>query len=391
LARQHSGSNLDFDQVLQEWKPGSVRGIYLNSGSCGPKPDCVLRALEAGWRRLNENPTLMTFYDHEIWNNARAAAAGLFGVPAEDLILSQNSTHGIQMVMQSLLRQPGDEFVSTNQEHGCVNTLSRYLSENRGIVVRSHAVDPFAGSEAFCRGILNLVSSKTKLVLVSEINCLTGWRPALDLLAGELESAGVPLLVDGAHSPGQGPVRIASYPYWVGSAHKWLGAPNGCGFLYVRADCREQIRPLLIGDRLYNESFLPSHRLEWPGTCDVVRLLGLVAAIKLACQLIPERVAARQKELHFYLRTSLEKNLPAGTIRTPWVDGETSALFAVYWQSCQLRVSDLRESLWQRHQIWTQPDFASAEPARGMRISCHIFNSEEDIDSLIGALKNLLS
>lgn len=391
MEKLRSDSNLDFDLVRAEWKPGAIKGIYLNSGSCGVKPDSVLRALRLGYEKLNENPTLMTFIDEEIWARARIAAASLFGVPAQDLMLTQNSTFGIQMIMQSLLREPGDEFVCTNQEHGSVNTLCRYLAESRGIALRKYCLDAFNGSESFCRGILNLVSTKTKLVLLSEINCLTGWRPRLQALAAELASAGVALLVDGAHAPGQGPVHIAGYPFWVGSAHKWMGAPNGCGFLYVNPAYRDLLRPLTVGDRLYNESFAAMHRLEWPGTCDVVRLLGLEAALNLQLKLGPELIAARQKELHLYLARSLESQVAAGTVRTPWVDGETSALYSIYWQEKQLRVKDLREALWQQHQIWTQPDFASDNPAQGMRISCHVFNTEQEIDALVGALKTMLN
>lgn len=385
-----SRSLLDVSRVRSEWPPEAVDGTYLNSGSCGVKPSCVLRAIENGNARLNRNPTRLTFIDEDPWQNARAAAAELFQVSVEDLMLTPNSTFGIQMIMQSCLLNPGDELIITDQEHNCVNVLARYLEENRGIIVRRHDIDPFAGSAALCRGILDLASAKTRLVLVSEINCLTGWRPDLSTLVSELANAAIPLLVDGAHVPGQGPAHIADYAFWVASGHKWMGAPNGCGFLYVKPEYKSILRPLTVGDRLHNETFPAMHRLEWSGTCDVVRLLGLEAAIRLQLDLGPSKIAERQKELHLYLRTAMQRELPAGTIRTPWVENETSALFSIYWNENQLTVPDLREALYQNHRIWTQPDFALLTPGHGMRISCNIFNTEEEIDKLVQALRHYI-
>lgn len=381
---------IDSQLLSREWTQGDLKRIYLNSGSCGVKPRSVLEALQSGWQALNQNPTILTFLDTGIWESARQSASELFAVPAEELMLTQNSTYGIQLVMQSLLLKPGDELLTTNQEHSCVAALSRYLEASRGIVVKKQMVDPYMGSREFCRGFLDLLSSRTRLVLVSEINCLTGWRPNLDSLVKELDLRDVPLLVDGAHSPGQGPTRINDYPFWVASAHKWMGAPNGNGFLRVQPQYMDRLQPLTIADRFFNESFGKMHRFEWPGTCDPVRLLGMHAALKLQLQLGPLKIAAKQKQLHKYLRDAFAAEFPNAKVRTPWVEGETSALFSVYFEKDQLRVDDLKDALWRNHQIWTQPDFACEQPGLGMRISCNVFNTEAELDALVSALRNYL-
>lgn len=386
-----TSSGIDLDLVAAEWPAAARRGTYLNSGSCGVKPKSVLKAIEEGWNSLNENPTIATFLDMEIWESARSAAATLFNCnDPSGLILTQNSTSGIQLVMQSLLLQAGDEFVTTDMEHSCVRTLCTYLEQQRGIVVKRHSINSNDGSEKFCQGVLDLVGPKTKLVLVSEVNCLSGWRPQLRPLADELNSRRVALLVDGAHSPGQGPINISGYPFWVGSGHKWMGAPNGTGFLYVRSDWREALRPVAIGDRLFNPEYSFAHRFEWPGTCDVVRFKGLEAAINLQLRLGPEKIAARQKELHKYLCDSIAAKLPIlppYKTRIPFPDGESTALYSISWPKVSLRTGDLRESLWQQNQIWIQPDYSNQHPGTGMRVSCHIFNTEADIDRLIAALQ----
>lgn len=383
--RTPTAQALDYQLIRREWQPPSDGSVYLNTGSCGRKPASVLQAVRDGSEQLNNNPTRVTFFSDEWWQEARVSIAAVLGVEADSVLLTQNTTQGLHLVLNSFLRHAGDEFVTTTHEHGSLRTIARHLSETRGITVRQHATEPLAGSGELCRGLLALVTDKTRLVAVSEIDCLSGWRPDLSRLAGELASRNIPLLVDGAHAPGQGPCRAGDYPLWVGSGHKWLCAPNGTGMVHVRRQWLEHLQPVWLGDRYYNEFSNPLLRFEFPGTCDVVRWLGLAAAGRLALLLGQEKIAARQRELTDYLRKRMQ-TLPATVTRTPDVDGERSGMVVFTWAAKQLRVNHLRDWLWEQHQIWTQPDFCYGEPGHGLRISCHISNTEGEIDQLVEAL-----
>jgi isopenicillin-N epimerase len=386
-------AEIDMGLVEAEWPASQRDGIYFNSGSCGVKPLCVLNAIEQGYRRLNANPTIMTFVEHEIWNETREQARHLFGASEDTLFLTQNSTFGIQLIMQSFLKNAGDEFVTTDQEHSCVKTLSRFLEERKGIVSKHSTVDPHSGSEKLCLDLLNLVGPKTKLVLVSQINCLNGWRPKLDLLDLELKRAGIPLLVDGAHAPGQGPLSISQYPLWVASGHKWMGAPNGTGFLHVDPSYMDRLEPVTIGDRFFDAigQFSDRHKFEWPGTSDPVKWLGLQAALRLQESLGPQAIATRQKYLNKYLREALASRFRNAELLTPDADDEICGMVAVRFRDDKLRSKDLRAELWKKHRIWVQPDFSSEQPGAGMRLSCHPFVQEPDIEKLASALTQLIN
>lgn len=379
---------IDKQLVEAEWPASHREGIYFNSGSCGVKPISVLAALEEGYRRLNKNPTIMTFVDTEIWDETRKQSREFFGAKSDTLFMTQNSTFGIQLLMQSFLKNSGDEFVTTDQEHSCVKTLSTYLEQSRGVITKRVKVETDRGSANLTDSLLSLVGNKTKLVLLSEINCLSGWRPDLTRLNHELKKQGIPLLVDGAHSPGQGPLDISQYPLWVASGHKWMGGPNGTGFLFVDPIYMDQVQPLLVGDRFIDPHRQETdvHRYEWPGTCDPVRWLGLQAAIQLQKRLTPAAIANRQAELRNYLRAGFTENLPGCQFLTPESAGESSGIIAVRWSQQQLKTSDLRQTLWKDYKIWVQPDFGSQTPGLGMRLSCHPFISESNIDALISAL-----
>ncbi|MBY0358122.1 MAG: aminotransferase class V-fold PLP-dependent enzyme [Candidatus Obscuribacterales bacterium] len=380
---------LDMALLGREW-PELNESTYLNSGSCGIKPQSVLKAIENGWQKLNQNPTITTFLDQEPWESARKISAQLLGLPDQSLLLTPNSTYGLQMVMQSFLLKPGDELVMTDHEHGCVNTLAEYLTKTRGIVVKKAQMEPLSGSEKLTDNILQLIGPNTRLVEVSEIDCYTGWRPNLNRLVNELQGNSLPLLVDGAHTPGQGPLAARDYPFWIGSGHKWLCGPNGTGFLYVNPQYKEYLQPLCVGDRLYQTDFSELTRLEWPGTCDVVRFAGLEAACNLHLSLGQDKIRARQLQLVAYLRQALSA-FPDCRIRTADIDSESSGMLAFHFPKGRLPEVDLREQLWQKEKVWIQPDFACPEDINsGMRISCHVYTKEQDIDRLIEILQRLL-
>ncbi len=381
--------DIDLELLRREFPPPEDGSAYLNSGSCGRKPQRALKAWSEGIARMNSNPTLYTFFDTPAWDAAKQAACELFDVPTHNLLLTNSTGQGLQLIMESFLLDPGDELVTTTHEHVITKTIWQYLKESRGIVVRQLNLEPVEGSEALCKGLLSLVTKRTKLVEVSEVDCYTGWKPDLTLLTSELESAGIPLLVDGAHSPGQIVCRPASYPLWVGSGHKWLGGPNGTGFAYVRSDLIAALKPVWLGERFYNLPKDDLTRFEWQGTADIARWPGLAEACRLTIELGTEHIAARQRQLVSYLRSRL-KDLPEHQVRTAADEANSTGLFTVTWASDLVPVEDLRDALWEGYRVWTQPAYFYPNPGHGIRISCHPANTERELDRLIEALKKIL-
>jgi selenocysteine lyase/cysteine desulfurase len=387
-------NQLDRELLAEEFNFSYSKTIYLNTGSCGRKPKSVQIAQQEAYKELNNNPTLQTFLDESLHNKTKAAVADLFQIRPENLILTNNTTYGLQTIMQSFLLKQGDELVTTDHEHGSLKTIYRYLQESRGIGVNLHKYNPKHGSKPLCNGILNLVTKKTKLVIVSEIDCFSGFRPDLTQLINELAKLNVPLLVDGAHSPGHGICRPANYPMWVGSGHKWLGAPNGTGFVYVSNQYIDRLKPVCVGDHFYDFEPTNLQRYELLGTSDTTRLPGLIAAIRLYQELGANALLAAQVELVDYLRYLLN-TLPNAEIHTPHhqtSEGNVQAtgLVTVSFPPANVQVPDLREYLWNTEGIWIQPDFCYGDPGKGLRISCHAANTKEELNSLAEAIARVV-
>jgi isopenicillin-N epimerase len=388
-------TELDQDLIREEFPP-NPDCIYLNTGSCGRKPTSVIAALNRGWRKLNDNPTKLTFIDSEPSDLARNALSRLLHVAPQRILLTQNSTHGLQLLLQNFLLERGDELITTNTEHGSVRAICRLLSETRGVVTRRYEVDAFAGSTAFCQGLLNLVTAKTKVILVSEISSYNGWRPDISLLVEETERAGIHLLVDGAHAPGQGLCRPGGYKLWVGSCQKWLGGPNGTGVVVLAPELVPTLKPVTIGDYHYDRldaNVNDITRFESQGTSDVVRWYGVERACQLQDELGIELTYRKQTLLAQYLRDELERRFNP-QFRTADVyrqnPSEASAMLVCHWPGDRLKTPDLREALWMGWKLWTQPDVLNPIPGQGMRISCHVSTTREHIDQLLAALANLV-
>ncbi|MBS2003796.1 MAG: aminotransferase class V-fold PLP-dependent enzyme [Cyanobacteria bacterium SZAS LIN-5] len=384
-----SSVELNVERIKKEF-PIQEGCLYLNTGSCGRKPQSVLQALSQGWQELNVNPTITTFWDESALGDAKEAAARLFDVPGENLLLVQNTTQGLHFLMHNFLLEAGDEFITTTSEHGSVGAIARYLAETRGIKIHRVEINPHDGNEVFTQRMTEKLSSRTRLVLVSEISSYTAWRPDLSELERITRDRNIPLLVDGAHCGGQIICRPGQYRLWVGSGHKWLGGPNGTGFVYVAPDLVPRLQPLWLGDEYFK--LVESHgnslaRFESQGTTDVVRWRGLTAAINLQLQIGPDKIYRRELELAKYLRNAVRKLNP--NFRTP--EGEPNcALLVMYWDADQVPVPHLRDHLWKNYKIWVQPDFMNENPGLGVRVSCHYSNSESDIDRFVEALAETL-
>src|SRR5437870_3889710 len=107
---------------------------------------------------------------------------------------------------------------------------------------------PLASPDEIVSAVLVRVTPRTRLALIDHVTSQTGLVLPIARLVSELSARNVRTLVDGAHAPGMVPLDLKTLgaTYYSGNCHKWLCAPKGAGFLYVRHDCRTDIRPVTI-------------------------------------------------------------------------------------------------------------------------------------------------
>ena len=339
--------------------PVLERLAYLNAGTNGPVPWRAIEAAEASLRRqLQVGRSSADFFEEMAGrgDELRVRVAGLIGARETEVALTGSTTDGVNAVLHSLDLQPGDELLTSEEEHpGVLAPLA--AARARGMRVR---LAPFAE-------LANAVEPDTRMVVCSHVSWITG--KVVD--AAGLAATDALVLLDGAQGLGAVPVDVGELgcDFYAASGQKWLCGPNGIGYLYARADRIDALRapwpgwqvledphdpldsPLHPDARRLGTGFPAHHQVEWAhAALDVLEKPGI------------ERVQARAAELAAGLAERLEGRgvevAPRGrsTLVSFVVDDQASALGRVLAGGFLLR--DLPGTRYLRASVggWTTDD-----------------------------------
>ncbi len=249
--------------------------VFLNHGSFGACPRAVLETQTRLRIEMEEGPVqfLARQYDGRL-DHARAALASFIGANPGNLVFVNNSTSGVNAVTRSLKFKPGDEILTTSLDYNaCRNVLAETARESGATLVVAEIPFPLDHEDQVVDAILAAVTPKTRLAMIDHVTSNTGMILPLERIIRELEARGVESLVDGAHGAGMLPLDLEKLgaTYYTGNLHKWVCAPKGAAFLWVRPDKQEAIQPVTISHG--NNRPRPDHspfqtRFDWPGTQD---------------------------------------------------------------------------------------------------------------------------
>lgn len=369
--------------------------IFLNHGSFGACPRPVLAVQHALRERLERQPLQFLSRDIDaLLDAARAEVAAFVGADAADLVFVPNATTGVNSILRSLRFQPGDEVLTTNQEYNACRNALDYVAECYDLrVVVAEVPFPIQSPEQVTSAVLEAVTPRTRLALLDHITSQTGLVFPIATLVQELTRQGIETLVDGAHAPGMVPLQLRALgaTYYTGNCHKWLCAPKGAAFLYVRRDRQASIRPLTISHganspRTDRSRFLLE--FDWMGTSDPTAYLSVPSAIQWLGSLLPggwPELMDRNHQLAIAARTHLCQHLQ---IEPPCPETMLGSLATLPLPPGNQQW--LQAALLERYHIEVPIIPWGSANGRLLRISAQFYNTLADYDALAGALLDLL-
>ncbi len=260
---------------------------FLNHGSFGATPRPVFQAYQHWQRELENQPVeFLGRRFSKLMLTARQSLAEMLATDACNLVYTRNVTEAMNIVAHSLCLGKGDEVLSTNHEYGAIDRMWRFLLKERGFrYINQPIPTTLTSAQAFLEALWQGVSSQTRVISLSHITSPTSIVFPVKQVAERARQAGIITIVDGAHGPGQIPLKLddLGVDFYTGNLHKWLCAPKGAGFLFARADVQHLLKPLIVSwgfeaDTPGPSRFIDHH--EWTGTCDIAAYLSIPAAIK---------------------------------------------------------------------------------------------------------------
>lgn len=365
---------------------------FLNHGSFGACPKPIFEEYQRLQLELENEPVYFIQKKAETYlKKAKEKLSGYIGCQPEDFFFTPNPTVAINTVMRSLNLQPGDEILATNHEYGAMDKTWAYFCKKTGAkYVRQPISLPIVSKEQLLEDFWKGYNSNTKVVFINQISSATALIFPVREICKKAQELGLITIVDGAHVPGHIPLNIEEIDadFYTGTLHKWMLAPKGSSFLYVKKEFQDDLDPLVVSWGYDNVTiagtqFLDYH--EYQGTRDISSFLCTPAVVDFLERNNWNEVAENCKEivLNNYQRfCDLLNTTPICPITKEFLG-----------QMASIPVSTdepqkLKELLFEKYQIEIP-----VMPLNGdfyIRYSINAYNLQEDLDRLYEVLQEII-
>ncbi len=363
---------------------------YLNFGGLGSMPLPVIRSSEE-WSRVEERSP-GAGYDEKIWSEVKVKLARILGKAcrSEDLALISTTTEGVNMILNGLPLKKGDEVITSSHEHICLKAALLNRMQRDGIVFRTFDPDLKKGPGNVDR-VAALINPRTRLIFLSHLTCTCGQVFPVKELAALARSKGLWFALDGAQAPAAVPFDIVDIgvDFYTSSTHKWMMAPKRTGFLYVRKEMLDVLRPLTVGAGSSDKAEMASRefvlkpsaaRFEY-GTQNEALYFALGSAIDFIEEIGLDRIQAYSRGLAEKFYAGLQE-VPGAEILSPEEGTYRSPMIS--FRIAGRDYLDIIKDLSADH-IRVRP--VNEGGLNCIRVSFYINNEPNDVEKILKALK----
>jgi len=363
--------------------------VFFNNGTIGAMPRVVFEKTTEHLRKMATDVADWDYKPGDEWiggygpmTSIRAKTAALLHADPSEIALTENVTAAMSYLASGIEIEPGSEILISDQEHpGGQSPWLNAAKRNGARVVTVKIPKPADSADEVMSVFLNALNRRTRILAISHMITGAGTILPVKQMCAEARSRGIFTILDGAQCFGQIPLDLHDLgcDAYTGCFHKWMLAPAGNGFLYLRKDRSARVWTTLASSH-WDDHMDDGYRLTQRGTGSMSLLAGCEAALDFHDAIGPDRVYARVKELGNHLR--------AGLRATPGVKLYTSAEPAMaagitVYSVPGVTGPQLQEEMWQRARLRPRSNGA------GVRHCTHIFNSPQEIDRALEVVRAL--
>jgi isopenicillin-N epimerase len=356
--------------------------IYLNNGTVGSSPAPVLRAIFEGYEtteKMNQvDPEDYPIWGYAAWNEFRDPLAAFVGCNRDEIAILRNATEANSYIANGVDLKAGDEVLITDQEHPGGEHPWDLRAKRYGIMIKKITLPKPAQNPAQVVQLFNdAITPRTRVIFFSHITTVTGVvLPAKEICA-LARSKNILSAVDGAHVPGMMRLNLHDIgcDMYSSSPHKWLQAPKGSGFLYVRDEVIDRLWNTIATEG-WDDTKLRAERFQRIGSSNVPALWGLRASVKLASDIGIDRIEHRHRQLCDYILAAMQKRGAES-----WTSPNPALRCAIATVNVPpVPRMELENWLWKEKKIRIR----GGEPNK-LRLSTPYYLSKQDIDRFLEA------
>lgn len=381
--------------TIREDFPALAHYTHLNTGGMAPLPRPVI----AEWLRIPQQvaeygPARLQAHDEDLTRDAAShqTVAALLGVDAGELAFMTQFSTAVNIVVEGLPWQAGDEVIVSDQEHPALLTPILNIARRRSVVVRRLAVTD--NDDAMLSGLAALLGPRTRLIALSHVTTETGTRLPVAQMTRLAHERGALVLYDGAQSVGQFTfdLREIDCDFYAMVGYKWLLGPYPTAGLYIKHALLDQIEVTWTGSRttetasvdmdLDSLTFLPTmQRFEYGGRV-FSHDAAMAAGVEYVTGLGIDTIEAHAQRLTGYLHDALDR-IPGTRIASTRDLRRATGIVTIGLDN--MDGPTFSTALRERWNIVTR----AAVHGTCVRVSIAAFTDERDLDLLVDAVATL--
>jgi isopenicillin-N epimerase len=360
--------------------------LNFNNGYTCPSPRVVHEALKRYLDISNQAPI------HYMWNQmepnvetVRRNLAAEAGCDPEEIAITRNASEALQICQLGIDLKPGDEVVTTNQDYGrMLDTWDQRERRDKIKVTKISFPVPTTNLSELTDRIARAITPRTKVIHICHITNLTGQLFPVRDIARLARARGIQTIVDGAHAFAHFPFKLSDLEcdYYVCSLHKWLLAPVGTGFLYMRRENIAKLWPLTPAAATKSDNI---RKFEEVGTHPAANHNAIGEALAFHQAIGTERKAARLRYLNDRWAKRVDK-LPGVKILNSRDVNQAWGLFNVSLEGVD--APKAYDYLWTKYRIITAA--IKRDDYQGLRVTPNVYTTLQEVDTFAAAIEDLL-